>query len=105
MRRMPQQLPGEGCNNQVTAMPTHASTSLRSSGQPLGAIMLAYVFWHAVPDNFATADYEKNLLHFGDALANAKIPGLLGNASYAIGQTPWLGEPGYEDWTWLEGSW
>jgi hypothetical protein len=67
--------------------------------------MLAYVFWHAVPDNFATADYEKNLLHFGDALANAKIPGLLGNASYAIGQTPWLGEPGYEDWTWLEGSW
>ncbi len=67
--------------------------------------MLAYVFWHGVPDNLATAEYEKALLHFGYALANAKSPGLLGNASYAIGQTPWLGEPGYEDWAWLEGSW
>ena len=67
--------------------------------------MLAYVFWHAMPSNLAAVDYEKNLLYFNDALANAKIPGLLGNASYAISQTPWLGEPGYEDWTWLEGSW
>ncbi len=67
--------------------------------------MLAYVFWHAVPDVLATAEYEKKLLYFSHALANAKIPGLLGNASYAINQTPWLGEPGYEDWAWLEGSW
>jgi len=68
-------------------------------------MMLAYVFWHAVPDVLATAEYEKALLYFSHALANAKIPGLLGNASYAINQTPWLGEPGYEDWAWLEGSW
>ncbi len=67
--------------------------------------MLAYVFWHAVPNVSAAAEYEKKLLHFGRALADAKIPGLLGNASYAIGATPWLGEPGYEDWSWLEGSW
>jgi len=67
--------------------------------------MLAYVFWHAVPDTLVAAEYEKTLLHFGQALAKAKIAGLLDNASYAIDQTPWLGEPGYEDWAWLEGSW
>jgi len=67
--------------------------------------VLAYVFWHAAPDISAIAEYEKKLLHFGHALANAKVPGLLGNASYAISQTPWLGESGYEDWAWLEGSW
>jgi hypothetical protein len=66
--------------------------------------MLAYVFWHAVADGIATDEYEKTLLYFGRALASAKIPGLLGNASYAINQTPWLGEPGYEDWAWLESS-
>jgi hypothetical protein len=67
--------------------------------------MLAYVFWHAAPSSSATADYERRLLQFHHALANAKVPGLLGNASYAISQTPWLEEPGYEDWAWLEGSW
>ena len=66
--------------------------------------MIAYVFWHAVPDVLATAEYEKTLLHFGHALANENIAGVVGNASYAINQTPWLGEPGYEDWVWLEGS-
>ena len=67
--------------------------------------MLAYVFWHAAPANIAAADYEKTLLRFGHALADSGSPGFLGHASYAIGQTPWLGEPGYEDWAWLEGSW
>lgn len=67
--------------------------------------MIAYVFWHAAPDPSAAAEYEKVLLRFGYALADAKIPGLLANASYAIGPTPWLKEPGYEDWAWLEGSW
>jgi hypothetical protein len=67
--------------------------------------MLAYVFWHAAPNLSAAAEYEKKLLHFGHALAGAKVPGLLGNASYAISHTPWLGEPGYEDWSWLQGSW
>lgn len=64
--------------------------------------MYAYVFWHAAPDNVAAAEYEKTLLHFGQALAKLKIPGLLNNASYSISQTPWLGEPGYEDWAWLD---
>jgi hypothetical protein len=67
--------------------------------------VLAYVFWHAAPGSSATAEYERRLLHFGDTLAKERVPGLLGNASYAIGPTPWLGEPGYEDWAWLEGSW
>jgi hypothetical protein len=67
--------------------------------------VIAYVFWHAAPDSSATAEYEKVLVRFGRALTEANSPGLLGNASYAIGETPWLGEPGYEDWAWLEGSW
>jgi hypothetical protein len=67
--------------------------------------MLAYVFWHAAPAGIAAADYEKRLLRFGRALADAGSPGFRGHASYAIGQTSWLGEPGYEDWAWLEGSW
>jgi hypothetical protein len=67
--------------------------------------MLAYVFWHAAPASIAAADYERTLLRFGHALADAGGPGFRGQASYAIGQTPWLGEPGYEDWVWLEGSW
>ena len=67
--------------------------------------MIAYVFWHAAPDGAAIAEYEKTVVRFGSALADANVPGLLGNASYAIGRTPWLGESGYEDWAWLEGSW
>ena len=67
--------------------------------------MLAYLFWHAAPDGAIVAEYEKTVGRFGSALADAKVPGMLGNASYAIGRTPWLGESGYEDWAWLEGSW
>ena len=66
------------------------------------AAMYAYVFWHAAPANIAIAEYENTLLHFGRALASLKIPGLLNNASYSIGAIPWLGEPGYEDWAWLQ---
>lgn len=64
--------------------------------------MYAYVFWHAAPANIASGEYQKTLLHFGRALATLKIPGLLNNASYSIGEIPWLGEPGYEDWAWLQ---
>ena len=67
--------------------------------------MLAYLFWHACPDASATDEYESKMLRFGRALADAKIPGVLGCASYAIERTPWLGERGYEDWVWLEGTW
>jgi len=67
--------------------------------------MLAYLFWHAASNTSATDEYEKKILRFGEALAKAKIPGVLGCASYAIGRTTWLGEPGYEAWVWLEGSW
>lgn len=66
--------------------------------------MIAYLFWHAAPEGSAEA-YEKSVLRFGQALAESASPGLLGNASYAIGPTPWMREPGYEDWAWLEGSW
>lgn len=67
--------------------------------------MLAYLFWHAAPDGAVAAEYEKTVVRFGAALADSQIPGLLDNASFAIGRTPWLGERGYEDWVWLEGSW
>lgn len=67
--------------------------------------MLADLFWHAAPDGAVAAEYEKTVVRFGAALADSQIPGLLDNASFAIGRTPWLGERGYEDWVWLEGSW
>lgn len=66
--------------------------------------MRAYLFWHARPEHVGLSDYEATLLRFGRALAGANSPGLLGHASYAIGPTPWLGEPGYEDWAWLDSS-
>ena len=67
--------------------------------------MLAYAYWHAAPRGMAAAEVEKGLLRLRHALAHATSPGFLGNASYAVGATPWLGEPGYEDWAWLAGSW
>ncbi|HET8608301.1 MAG TPA: hypothetical protein VFM11_01055 [Burkholderiales bacterium] len=63
--------------------------------------MLAYVFWHAAPENVNAAEYEKVLSDFARNLAAIDCPGFLGNASYAIGMTPWLHENGYEDWNWL----
>ena len=66
--------------------------------------MLAYVFWHARPENITAARYEQALLDFAQGLAAADCPGLLANASYAIGETPWLREPGYEDWALLADS-
>lgn len=50
--------------------------------------MRAYVYWHAAPQSIAAADYERMLLRFGNVLAEAKIPGFLGNASYAVGAAP-----------------
>lgn len=65
---------------------------------------IAYLFWHAAPAGDAPA-YEKMLRGFAAALAQTRTPGLLGNASYRIAGVPWMPEPGYEDWAWLEGSW
>lgn len=65
--------------------------------------MIAYIFWHAAPDGFSLETYEATLLRFGTSLANARISGVLGNASYAVSHTPWLGQDGYEDWTLLDG--
>lgn len=66
--------------------------------------MIAYIFWHQAPAGPA-ADYEAALGHYADALARTRCPGFIGSASYRIAGTPWMPEPGYEDWTWLEGSW
>jgi hypothetical protein len=66
--------------------------------------MLAYVFWHAAPGNVDKAEYEKALLNFAQHLSAVDCPGFMGNASYAIGETPWLHEDGYEDWNWLVDS-
>jgi hypothetical protein len=65
---------------------------------------IAYLFWHAAPEG-ASAAYEEKLRHFAASLAKTRTPGLLGNASYRIAGAPWMPEPGYEDWAWLEGSW
>lgn len=67
--------------------------------------MLAYLFWHAAPEGAVVAQYEETVVRFGSALAEARIPGFLGNASDAISGTPWMPETGCEDWAWLEGSW
>lgn len=64
----------------------------------------AYLFWHVAPEGRA-ASYEAQLRRFGAALAETHSPGLLGNASYRIAGTPWMPQPGYEDWAWLQGSW
>jgi hypothetical protein len=69
---------------------------------------IAYVFWHAAPEDATapvTETYEDGLRRFSAALAAVHSPGFLGHASYRIGGTPWMPGPGYEDWAWLEGSW
>ena len=67
--------------------------------------MLAYVYWHVAPRNIAAAQYESALLRFAQALAAAKWPGFPGNANYAVGTTPWLGErTGPERARWLDGT-
>jgi hypothetical protein len=68
--------------------------------------MLAYVFWHRPAATVERARYEAGLIRFQEALAREPPPGFLTAASFAIEPVPWLsGQPGYEDWYVIEGSW
>ena len=68
--------------------------------------MLAYVFWHTRSETTSREDYERNLLAFYDALEKVDCPGVRGSASFRISSLPWVkGQPGYEDWTIVDGAW
>jgi hypothetical protein len=68
--------------------------------------MLAYIFWHRPYPQVEQKAYEASLVRFQSELARHPSPGFIGAWSYRIGAVPWLsGEPGYEDWCLLEGSW
>lgn len=68
--------------------------------------MLAYVFWHTRSETTSREDYERNLLAFYDALGRVDCSGLRGSASFRISSLPWMkGQPGYEDWTIVDGAW
>jgi hypothetical protein len=68
--------------------------------------MLAYIFWHRPVPDADRARYEDALTRFQAALVKEPPPGFIAATSYRIEAVPWLGgEPGYEDWCLLDGSW
>jgi hypothetical protein len=68
--------------------------------------MLAYIFWHRPYPTADTRRYEDLLVNFQRRLSEQAPPGLHAAGSYRISAVPWLGgQPGYEDWHYLDGSW
>lgn len=68
--------------------------------------MLAYIFWHRPSPQAELKAYEASIVRFQADLAREPPPGFIGASSFAISAVPWLpGEPIYEDWCLLEGSW
>ena len=68
--------------------------------------MLAYVFWHRPYPNIDGKRYEDAIMRFQKDLSKQPPPGFISAALFHIGPVPWLGgQPGYEDWCLLEGSW
>ncbi len=68
--------------------------------------MLAYVFWHRPSGRADRLRYEQSLLQFQRALTLEPPPGFVAATSFQIEAVPWLsGQPGYEDWYLLDGSW
>ena len=68
--------------------------------------MHAFVFWHRPEAAVDATAYETALTAFHAKLAAADCPGFLGSATFAIDAAPWLdGQPGYEDWSFVAGSW
>jgi hypothetical protein len=74
--------------------------------------MLAYIFWHRPSLQIEQSPrieqkaYEDAVERFQSDLAGHPPPGLIGAWSHRIDPVPWLGgQPGYEDWCLLEGSW
>ena len=68
--------------------------------------MLAYVFWHVPRAGVAARDYEAAHAEFHEVLWQSRVAGLLGLRVHRLASIPWLpgGQPGYEDWHWLEDS-
>jgi hypothetical protein len=74
--------------------------------------MLAYIFWHRPSLQIEQSPqieqkaYEDAIERFQSDLAGHPPPGFIGAWSHRIDPVPWLGgQPGYEDWCLLEGSW
>jgi hypothetical protein len=68
--------------------------------------VLAYIFWHRPYPQIEERTYEESIMRFHGELGSHAPPGFISSWSFAIGAVPWLGgEPGYEDWCLLEGSW
>jgi hypothetical protein len=68
--------------------------------------MLAYIFWHRPSPQIEQKAYEDAIVRFQSDLAGSPPPDFHGAWSHRIEPVPWLGgQPGYEDWSLLEGSW
>lgn len=68
--------------------------------------MLAYVFWHRPRAAVSAAEYELALARFHEGLGRSACPGLISSAVQSTSALPWLdGQPGYEDWYIVQGSW
>jgi hypothetical protein len=68
--------------------------------------MLAYIFWHRPHPQVELKAYEAAIVRFQGDLAGNPPPGFIGACSHRIDPVPWLGgQPAYEDWCLLEGSW
>jgi hypothetical protein len=68
--------------------------------------MLAYVFWHRPFPHVDSTQYEEAIVRFQSELSRQPPPGFISAASFQIEPVPWLGgQPGYEDWCLLQGSW
>jgi hypothetical protein len=68
--------------------------------------MLAYIFWHRPQPQIDQKRYEDAIVRFQSDLAGNPPPGFIGAWSHRIERAAWLdGQPGYEDWCLLEGSW
>ncbi len=68
--------------------------------------MLAYIFWHRPQPQVDRRRYEDAIVRFQRDLSRQQPPGFIAARSFRIEPVPWLGgEPGYEDWCLLDGSW
>lgn len=68
--------------------------------------MLAYIFWHHPRPDVDTAEYERSLRGFHQALAEAGAEGFVRSETFRLRGAPWIndGADAYADWYLLEGS-
>jgi len=63
--------------------------------------VILYLFWHWPEAPGAGPGYEGGLVEFHRRLADQRVPGLAGSATFRVRGLPWLGADageGYEDW-------